>query len=158
MDAIETSSTAPTQDERVMAALAQVSIILPFFGVVVPIFIWVTQKDKSKFVSFQSLQAVAFQLTLILFYFGGMPCYMCSFFGMFLGTIPLSATENPNPLAIGLFGLSFAFPFVIFAGLFVGMFVFIIYGIVATVMVVQGKDFRYVLLGNRLERYLQQGK
>lgn len=139
-----------------MAALAQVSIVLPFLGVVVPIFIWVTQKDKSKYVSFQSLQAVVYQLTLILFYFGGMACYMCSFFGMFLGTIPLSATENPDPLAMGLFGLTFALPFAIFAGLFLGMFVFIIYGIVAAVMVVQGKDFRYVLIGNRLEKYLQQ--
>ena len=158
MDALETSSTVPTQDERVMAALAQVTIILPFLGVVAPIFIWVTQKDKSKYVSFQSLQAVAYQLTLIMFYFGGMACYMCSFVGMFLGTIPLGATENPNPLAMGLFGLSFVLPFVVFAGLFVGMFVYIVYGIVAAVMVIQGKDFRYIFIGSRLERYLQQGQ
>jgi len=74
-----------------------------------------------------------------------------------LGTIPLGASENPDPLAVGLFGLSFTLPFVIIAGVLAGMFAFIVYGIVAAVMVVQGKDFRYVFIGSRLG-YLQQGQ
>jgi uncharacterized Tic20 family protein len=64
-------SLNPTQDERVMAALAQISVLVPFLGVVAPIVIWVTQKDKSRYVAFQSLQAVAFQLTMVFAWFLG---------------------------------------------------------------------------------------
>ncbi len=38
----------PSRDERVMAALAQISVLVLFLGVVAPIVIWVTQKDKSR--------------------------------------------------------------------------------------------------------------
>ena len=54
----------PSQDERIMAGLAHISAILPMMGMVAPIVIWVTQKDKSKFVSFQALQAVSYQLAM----------------------------------------------------------------------------------------------
>ncbi|MEK6574314.1 MAG: hypothetical protein AABZ58_08380 [Chloroflexota bacterium] len=40
--------------------------------------------------------------------------------------------------------------------LFLGWFVMIVYGLAAAVMMLQGKDFRYVLIGRRLESYLQQ--
>ena len=88
-------SLTPSQDERVMAALAQISVLVPFLGVIAPIVIWVTQKDKSRYVAFQSLQAVAFQLTLVFAWFVGMGCYMCSFFSIFL-TIPLASSMKPS--------------------------------------------------------------
>jgi uncharacterized Tic20 family protein len=64
----EMASTRPTQDDRIMAALSHITVILPFFGVVAPIIIWVTQKEKSQYVAFQALQALAYQLSLIVFY------------------------------------------------------------------------------------------
>ena len=139
-----------------MAALAHVTIILPFMGIIAPIVIWVTQKEKSEYVAFQALQALAYQLTLVLFWFLAMACYMCSFFGSFLGMIPLTATspEEPNPVAVGGFMLTFFLPFAIFGAMFLGVILYIIYGIIAAVMVVQGKDFRYFIIGTRLERYL----
>ena len=154
----EMTSTGPTQDDRIMAALSHITVILPFLGVVAPIIIWVTQKEKSQYVAFQALQALAYQLSLIIFYFVGMACYMCSFFGTFLGMVPLTATspEEPNPVAVAGFMLTFFIPFAVFGLMFLGMIGYIIYGLVAAVMVVQGKDFRYVFIGNRLERYLQQ--
>jgi uncharacterized Tic20 family protein len=152
------SSTTPNQDERIMAALSHVTAILPFLGVIAPIVIWVTQKDKSQYVAFQALQALGYQLTMILAWFVGMACYMCSFFGTFLGMIPLTATspEEPNPLAVAGFTLTFLIPFIVFGAIFVGGILFVIYGLVGAVMVLQGKDFRYLIIGTRLERYLQQ--
>ncbi len=73
-----TESMTPTQDERVMAALAHISAILPFMGVTPPIVIWVTQKGKSKYVAFQALQALAYQLSMIVVWFIGGGCYFCS--------------------------------------------------------------------------------
>jgi uncharacterized Tic20 family protein len=152
------SSTTPNQDERIMAALSHVTAILPFLGVIAPIVIWVTQKDESQYVAFQALQALAYQLTMILAWFVGMICYMCSFFGTFLGMIPLTATspEEPSPLAVAGFTLTFLIPFIVFGAIFVGGILFVIYGLVGAVMVLQGKDFRYLIIGTRLERYLQR--
>jgi uncharacterized Tic20 family protein len=144
------NSLTPTQDERVMAALSHVSALLPMMGVIAPIVIWVTQKEKSKYVAFQSLQALAYQLSMILAWFIGMGCYMFSFFGTFF-TLPFSdSSQPPSPL----FAIGFIIPFLVFGAIFIGGFLFIIYGIVAAVMAFQGKPFRYVIIGNRVERFM----
>jgi uncharacterized Tic20 family protein len=147
-------SLTPSQDERVMAALAQISVLVPFLGVIAPIVIWVTQKDKSRYVAFQSLQAIAFQLTMILAWFVGMGCYMCSFFSMFFA-IPLASSLDPSQSINPLFGMTMFTPFIIFGLIFLGGFLFILYGIVAAVMTFQGKPFRYAIIGRRVEQFLQ---
>jgi uncharacterized Tic20 family protein len=52
----------PNQNDKIMAALAHISALLPLMGVIAPIVIWATQKDKSEYVAFQALQAVVYQL------------------------------------------------------------------------------------------------
>ena len=151
------TATSPTQDDRIMAAVAHATAILPFMGLIAPIIIWVTQKDKSPFISFQALQALVYQLTMLLAWFLGMFCYMCSFFVSFLGIAAAPVIdESSNPLAPLLLVLPTLFPIIIFGLIFLGGIVFIIYGLVAAVLVLQGRDFRYVILGERLERYLQK--
>jgi len=58
--------STPSQNDKIMAALAHISALLPLMGIIAPIVIWVTQKDKSEYVAFQALQAVAYQLLMIL--------------------------------------------------------------------------------------------
>ncbi len=147
-------SLTPSPDERVMAALAQVSILVPLLGVIAPIVIWVTQKDKSRYVAFQSLQAVAFQLTMVFAWFVGMGCYMCSFFSMFLA-IPFGSSGGSSQSVSPFFVVPFLAPFLVMGLMFLGGFLFILYGIVAAVMTFQGKPFRYVIIGRRVERFLQ---
>ena len=153
----ENSGTStPTQNDKIMAALAHVSAILPLMGVIAPIVIWATQKDKSEFVAFQALQAVAYQLLMILAWFVGMGCYMLSFFSTFL-TIPLAGSSSDvDPTVSPIFILGFLIPFIIFGAIFIGGAVFIIYGLVGAVATFQGKDFRYLLIGNRLANYLNK--
>ena len=150
----EINSQMPTQDERLMAALAHASTLLPMMGVIAPIIIWVTQKEKSKYVAFQSLQALAFQLTMMLAWFVGMGCYMMSFFGMFL-LIPFSSsssnTRNLDPVS----GMGFLLPFLVMAFISIGALFFIGYGIVGAVNTFQGKPFRYVIIGKKGEDFLQ---
>ncbi len=144
-------SLTPNQDERVMAALSHVSALLPMMGVIAPIVIWVSQKEKSKYVAFQALQALAYQLSMILAYFIGMGCYMLSFFGTFL-TIPFAdSAQSENPL----FVLGFLIPMLVFGLIFIGGFFFVIYGVIGAVMAFQGKPFRYAIIGNRVERFMQ---
>lgn len=144
-------SLTPNQDERVMAALSHISALLPMMGVVAPIVIWVTQKEKSQFVAFQALQALVYQLTMILAWFVGMGCYMISFFGAFF-TIPFSESSQP---ASPLLALGIIVPFLVFGAIFIGGFLFIVYGIIGAAMAFQGKNFRYIIIGNRVERFMQ---
>ena len=153
-----------TQDERILAALAHASVILPFWGLIGAIVIWATQREKSRFVNFQALQGAVYQLSLILLGFVGGACYMCSFFGMFLvmpvGIFAMEGISDPNT-AEGLIAMLVTFTTTLFPFCVMGIFVligaaFVIYGLYGAVRVLQGDDFRYAIIGHRLERYLAQ--
>jgi len=143
-----------SQNEKVMAALGHISVLLPLIGLMIPIFIWVTQKEKSKYISFQALQAIAYHLVMIFAYFIGMGCYMISFFSTFL-TIPF-ADASSGPSASPWFLVGFMIPFLVFGAIFIGGAIFILYGIVAAVMTLQGKDFRYFIIGDRVTSFLEK--
>jgi uncharacterized Tic20 family protein len=131
-----------------MAALAHATAILPLTGVLAPIVIWVTQKDKSEYVAFQALQAIAYQIIMILAWFGGMALYMGSFVGMFL-SMPSASSSRDVPAFVFV-------PFGVMGLLMICMLAFIVYGLVAAVMALQGKNFRYIVIGSLLKRTLQQ--
>jgi uncharacterized Tic20 family protein len=142
----QTIQMEPTQNDRIMAALGHATAIIPMMGVIAPIVIWATQKDKSEYVAFQALQAVAYQFIMILWWFAGMALYMGSFFLTFL-TIPLSGGSQGFPVF-------FAIPFLVMGMMLFGMLLFVIYGLAAAVMVLQGKDFLYIIIGSQLKKYL----
>lgn len=149
-----TNTILPTQDERVMAALSHVSALMPFMGVIAPIVIWVTQREKSRYVAFQALQALAYQLCMILAWFLGMGCYMLFFFSTFL-TIPFAESSGSSQTIAPVFGLAFLLPFLIIALLFIGGFFFMLYGVIGAINAFQGKPFRYVLIGRRIEMFME---
>src|SRR3990170_6392259 len=138
------SPPLPSQDERIMAALAHAGIILPFTGILAPIVIWVTQKDKSRYVAFQAIQALSYHLILFLGGILGFACYFASFFLMFGGIFYTSSSQNVPPL-LGMFGL---LPFAVMGFILCGGFVYILYGLIAAILTLSGKDFRYFLLGD----------
>lgn len=150
-------NSSPSQNDKIMGALAHISAILPFMGVIAPIIIWATQKDKSEYVAFQALQAVAYQLLMILVWFVGMGCYMLSFFGMFL-TIPFAGSNGGevDPSVAPFFMVGFLIPFIVFGAMFIGGAIFVIYGLIGAIQVFQGKDFHYIIIGKRLANYLQK--
>ncbi len=148
------NAQTPNQDERVMASLSHVSALIPMIGVVAPIVIWVTQKDKSRYVAFQALQALAYQLSMIAAWFIGMGFYMCSFFVTFL-TIPFASSSEASHSLDPFVGFAFIIPFLVFGAIFVGGFFFIVYGVIGAVMAFQGKPFRYIFIGNRVDRFMQ---
>jgi uncharacterized Tic20 family protein len=149
----------PSQDDRIMAALAHVSVLLPFTGLLAPIIIWATQKNKSPYVRFQALQAVAFQITLIVAWFAGGACYMCSAFGTFpLMVLAAPSSSTPPQATVPLVGFSLLaifLPFVVFGLAALVGIAFLVYGLIAAVLTLQGKPFKYVILGRRIERYLE---
>jgi uncharacterized Tic20 family protein len=135
-------------EDRILAALSHVSVIVYFMGQIVPIVIWATHKDRSKYVRFQALQAAVFQLTLILVFMVGMFAYMGSFFVMmFLGVA--GGGE-------GAMSILFIIPFGIMALIMLAYLVFIVYGVYGAYSTYHGRDFRYAVIGDRLFERLER--
>jgi len=150
-----------TQDERILAALAHASVILPFWGLIGAIVIWATQREKSRFVGFQALQVITYQLVLIVGGFLGVACYMCSFFLMMFLGLPIGALAAQNMATPDFFGgllaiIISAFPFCIMGILGLVGLAYVLYGLYGAVRVLQGHDFRYAIIGRRLEQYLER--
>ncbi|MCP4538218.1 MAG: DUF4870 domain-containing protein [Chloroflexi bacterium] len=160
----ENTTSEVTQDERILAALAHASVILPLWGLIAAIVIWATQREKTRFVGFQALQGVAYQLCIIMLAFLGGACYMCSFLGMFaampLGIFAMEGVGNPDALgglvAILITFLTSFFPFCVMGVFLLIGATFVLYGLYGAVQVLQGHDFRYAIIGQRLEDYLSQ--
>ena len=55
-------STNPSSEERLMASIAHASVVVFGPGILVGVFIWLTQKEKAAYASNQGLQAAVFQL------------------------------------------------------------------------------------------------
>ena len=147
-------SSSPSQDERIVAALANATVVLPFWGAIGAIVIWATQKDKSRYVAFQSLQSVVYHFVIIV---GGLlmgACYMCSLvaFPLFMGLTVAAGDVSGDPSPI--FFLPMALPFALLGAGMLSWFLCVLYGLFAAVSTLQGKDFRYIVIGRRLEAYL----
>jgi len=94
-----TPDPPPASDERIMAALGHICILIPYIGVLVPIVIWITQKEKPRFVAGQALQAIAYQLFLLVAFFTGWSCYVFSFVIPILAIRSETAAMSEWPVA-----------------------------------------------------------
>jgi len=132
-----------SSDEKLMSLLSHLSIIIPNIGVIAPIIIWVTQRDKSKFVRFNAIQAIFFQLVffvlVILSVFTGVILMLVSTFIL---------TKNPDAAPGALFWVSMGIVYLYFP-LWI---IFVIYAVVAAVKSFKGRIFRYLIIGRIIER------
>jgi len=130
-------------DDRLMSMLSHLSVLIPNIGIIAPIVIWVTQKDKSKFVRFNAIQAIFFQLVFFIL------IMLSIFIGFILMFISLpSLTANPDAAPGVLFWVSMG----ILNLYFPLWFFFSIYAIVAAVKSFKGKIFRYIIIGKIIEK------
>ena len=118
-------------EENTLAMFAHLSILLNlvtgFLGLVPALIIYFAYKDRSRYVAYQSLQAIIFQLVY--------------FFGAAILAVIVAVVSAPFVLVcIGLFGLLIA---LLLALIPIGA---LIYGIVAAVETYHGRDFQYWLV------------
>lgn len=143
---------APSSDESLMAAISH------FLGFLVAFIVWATQKDKSRFVRFQAIQAMAFDILVSVAALVGIGCIMAFIFGVLalgIGNIAILGNQaNPTAEPVRtLVALMTAVPLLIpcivipVAGIIFGA------RLIATIQTFQGKDFRYPWLGALVERY-----
>jgi len=143
---VETPSVS--QEVRLLAAISHASVIFTNIGFFIPIGIYLTQKKKSSYLGFQALQALIWQIVMFVFTILISSCMVGSIL------IPvLLATSSQNERLLELSGGSVFFAIIISVFLMTfGNLAFIIYGIIGAITTYQGKDFRYVFIGNRIER------
>jgi uncharacterized Tic20 family protein len=143
-----------TQDERMMAALAHATVIWPTLGLVGPLVIWGTQREKSPFVRFQAVQAAVYQFILILAGLVAGVCYLGTFLSFPCTALLAVPFEDRGAVCLPFLGFSCTFG-LLFLILLLWL-AYVGYGLFGAVWVLQGEDFRYIFLGPWLERYLEQ--
>ncbi|HMQ70527.1 MAG TPA: DUF4870 domain-containing protein [Ignavibacteria bacterium] len=129
-----------TSDERLLGMLSHLSIF--FGGIILPIILWATQKDKSKFVSYNSLLALFYHISytvLIILYVIFMVVILL-LMGVGFGSMHKhSGGDMP--------GIMIIFMIFLYAGMFLLIFAGIGYGIYLAIKTYQGKLVSIPFLG-----------
>jgi hypothetical protein len=134
-------------ENRLLAAVAHGSVIAQGIGILVGVLVYIIQRDKSRYAAFQALQAAVFQLISLIITVG-----LWLVWGVFYGLsiIPLIQLTEANPDAappaifwISLSAMVIPLGYMVLVGL---------YGLWGAVRSWQGKDFKYLLIGNWLEK------
>jgi uncharacterized Tic20 family protein len=126
----QTNSTAKdslaqksVSDERLMAAIAHAGVLIT---VVVALVIWLTQKEKSKYVEFQAKQALVYQLVV------GVALSVMMVISFILMFVYIGLLLIPVVMLLCI--------------------VAVIYGLYAAYQTYQGKDFKYIIIGDMLAK------
>lgn len=76
-------------------------------------------------------------------------CFVFTFLAVFLS---ITLSDGNETFGGGVFGLTFLMQFAIVGLLTVAQMVFVFYGIIGAIMTYLGKEFRYFIIANRLEK------
>lgn len=139
-------STNPSSEERLMATIAHASVVVFGPGILVGVFIWLTQKEKAAYASNQGLQAAVFQLVGVI-----VTMAMWVVWGIFYSLTWIPFVQNPElldgpPPPIFWVGMiSMVIPLLV-------MLAWSLYGLWGALQAFRGKDFRYVWVGKFLPK------
>jgi uncharacterized Tic20 family protein len=130
-------------DERLIALFAHLSLFLG--GILLPIIFWATNKDKSKFVTFHSLQSlwfhIAFVVLLIIYVFAFVIIFVIG--GIGFGTLAGSGSKEMPVLLIIIMIAFYAFLFLLIFGSYG-------YAIYMGIKAYQGKNVMYPVIGRKV--------
>lgn len=137
----DTTNESLKSDEKLVALFCHLSLFLG--GIVLPIIFWAINKEKSKFITFHSLQAIFFHISYIVIIIGFTVFFI--FGGMSFGLLFAGATKHSSS------GPSVVFLIAMIA--FYGLFFVLIFGVIGYsiymgVKAYQGKLNKYPIIGN----------
>jgi uncharacterized Tic20 family protein len=140
-------------EDNWVASAGHFSVIIPIWGILLPAVTFITQKDRSTFLRFQSAQTVFYQGVGFFGYMIGFALYFVSIFAM-IPLVFLSQSTNGNE---GLIIIGFVF--FMFVMCCAGCVVLIvplyhILGQWAGFRVLKGDNYRYPIIGSLTEKIL----
>jgi len=136
--------TNPSNDERLMAAFSHAAVVVFGPGILIGVFIWLTQKEHAAYASKQGLQAAVYQLIGMILTMG-----LWFLWGIFYSLTWIPFVQNPElldgpPPPIFWIGMiSMVVPLII-------MVAWTLYGLWGALQTYRGRDFRYALIGKLL--------
>ncbi len=147
------STITPTTDEGLLAAISH------FFGLLVALIVWATQKDKSRYVRFQAIQAMAFDVLVsfvMLLIIGIIITLTFAALAFGVGDIAILGSQaNPTAEpARTLVAWLTATPFLVVCMVVPLALILFVVRIIASVETLQRKNFRYPWLGAWIEKSL----
>lgn len=141
-----------TSDERIMAGFAYL------LGPLIAFILWVTQKDRSKFVRFQALQAILFDLSLLVAWLLFIFLTIAVIWGgILLGgglTMLLAVQESSSSPVVLLPTILGVLPMFCFPAGFLVFFALVLLKLIGAVNVFLGKEWRFPLVGKLTEKLL----
>jgi uncharacterized Tic20 family protein len=146
-----TQKIEATPNERLLSAAAHASIVLGFFtnfvgGIVAAGLIWLSQRERSRWVAFQALQALIYQVIGLMVWIIAFGCWFLFYMASFIPIIAQAERYRAGPPPIFWAGLgSLCLPFIL-------MGLWMLYGLYGAVRAYSGVDFRYILIGDWLAR------
>ena len=140
---------SPSPEERIWSVISHLSALVFGIGLVLPIIGWSEQRNKSKYATFQCLQAFGYQslgytIWLLSYLVVAILFMVLVVLESFL--IERNGSSNGTLSAVG--GSLFLF---FFFGLFAA---YMLLPVIAAIACAFGKNFRYPIMGTRLARYL----
>ncbi len=145
------ASLDPAAEERWLASMGHFAVIQPIWGLVGPLYLWLSEGKRSPYLRFQSAQTVLYQALFNLLYLG---TFILSFLLLFLTFSLTSMTHSLGGEGAALAGLMVMTCCMGPSALIVPLFH--ILGQWAGLRVLQGHDFRYPLLGRLIENRLSK--
>ncbi|WP_299026765.1 DUF4870 domain-containing protein [uncultured Thermanaerothrix sp.] len=144
------SLSPTTNSERRLAALAHAAVLLPGWGLLVPTALWAAHPRRGDYLSFQSLQALTYQVAQLIV----LAVLGVGLGGLYAGgaiLLSLLSAFVSQDVSSGLFVLANIF---FFGSLAAAWGLLTLGGVIAAILCLSGQDVRYPLLGERLERAL----
>jgi len=139
-------SAKPNAESRVWAALANGAGVMFGLGVIIATFGWAESRAQRPFAAYQSLQALGYQT---LGYTVWLLAYMLVITVVALALVPLATTREDS--GQGVFFLWMVFSAVLVFGM---LGLYLLLPLLAALLTGMGCNFRYPILGRRLEKYL----
>jgi uncharacterized Tic20 family protein len=144
------SARQASQDERLLAAVAHCAALLPFLGVIVPLYIWITQQDWSKFVRFHAIQALVHQMVMPA---ATLAVYLLGIWGLY-GTLMGGLSDgSQSALPSGMLALRCVLVSIVLGswGLTITL------GLLGVSRTLAGRDFLYPFIGRWLASHIDGG-
>ena len=142
----------PTEDERILAALSHASIVANIInpvGMIATVLIWITQRERSRFVRAHAVQSLIYQgavllIGIFLVVAWGL-CLVLSLLPVFVNPGLYHFNDPPRSFWFALFGSIVPIGFGILAT---------IYALYGAYQVYRGRLFRYPIVGRLVRREL----
>jgi uncharacterized Tic20 family protein len=139
-------SPKPTTEERIWAVISHLSALAFGMGIALPVVGWSDQRQKSKYASFQCLQALGYQslgYTIWLLTYIILVIFLLLLFILAQGSIQRNQS------------LLFAWVVIFVVGMIGLLGLYLVLPVIAAIACAFGRDFYYPIMGRRLAQFLE---